>query len=68
MKITLKTIVLIVLLAFFIAIVLSNFSNLEGFVAADSTILSDSVISEASDFNKDDASTKSVPRSTSAAK
>lgn len=40
MKITLKTIILAVLLAFFIMIIISNFSNLEGFSASDADMFS----------------------------
>lgn len=40
MKITLKTIVLAALLAFFIIIIISNFSNLEGFSASDADMFS----------------------------
>lgn len=77
MKITLKTIVLIALLAFFILIVVSNFSNLEGFTATESNRLPQSVTSQASTVdtittNKPTKSnaptTSSVPTSTSSGK
>ena len=48
MKITLKTVVLVFLLAFYVLIIISNFSNLEGFVASDSTTLGNTVDKEAS--------------------
>lgn len=49
MKFTLKTVILIALLAFYIVIILSNFSNFEGFTSSDSlTIHNNSVITGAS--------------------
>ena len=48
MKFTLKTVVLIALLAFYVVIILSNFSSFEGFTSADSSDLQNTVTSGAS--------------------
>jgi hypothetical protein len=48
MKVTLKNIFLVALMAFYVIIILSNFSSFEGFVASDSTILDRTVTSESS--------------------